>query len=160
MVSNSSELSSIGFFLFRHRYTWFPNQFCLWVSYSEERISVRVGREGGSPIMQDRFPQTSWYQDLGTKILIPIVILIVNLIGDLIVNLVVNTLSSKRLDAKRHYVILAKALDGIWQSVMAVWPNTQCLSADNIMSLGIKSSATESVGSKEFGKSADVAGSN
>ena len=30
------------------------------------------------------------------------------------VNLVVNTLISKRLDAKRHYVILAKALDGIW----------------------------------------------
>ena len=25
-----------------------------------------------------------------------------------------NTLSSKRLDAKRHYVIWAKALDGIW----------------------------------------------
>ena len=44
--------------------------------------------------------------------------LVVNLVGNpvvnLIVNLVVNTLSSKRLDAKRHYVILAKALDGVW----------------------------------------------
>ena len=38
-----------------------------------------------------------------------------------------------RLDAKRHYVICAKALDG---------PNTiQCLGSDDIMSLGIKSSA-------------------
>ena len=43
-----------------------------------------------------------------------VVNLVVNLIVNLIVNLVVNTLSSKRLDAKRHYVILAKALDGIW----------------------------------------------
>ena len=39
------------------------------------------------------------------KILVPIL--------NLVVNLVANTLSSKRLDAKRHYVILAKALDGI-----------------------------------------------
>ena len=39
---------------------------------------------------------------------------IVNLIVNLTVNLVVNTLSSKRFDAKRHDVILAKALDGIW----------------------------------------------
>ena len=37
-----------------------------------------------------------------------------NLAMNLIVNLVMNSLSSKRLDAKRHYVILAKALDGIW----------------------------------------------
>ena len=43
-----------------------------------------------------------------------VVKLVVNFIVNLIVNLVVNTLSSKRLDAKRHYVILAKALDGIW----------------------------------------------
>ena len=35
------------------------------------------------------------------------------------VNLVVNTLSSRRLDAKRHYVIGAKALDGIWPVVHA-----------------------------------------
>ena len=64
-------------------------------------------------------PRTSSPKDLGTKILVPIVNLVVNLvvnlIVNLIVNLVVNTLSSKRLDAKRHYVILAKALDGIWQ---------------------------------------------
>ena len=39
-----------------------PNQACLWGSYSKERISVRVNREGGSPVMQDRFPQRSWYQ--------------------------------------------------------------------------------------------------
>ena len=31
---------------------------------------------------------------------------------NLVVNLVMSTLRSKRLDAKRHYVILAKALDG------------------------------------------------
>ena len=43
-----------------------------------------------------------------------VVILIVNVVVKLIVNLVVNTLSSKRLNAKRQYVILAKALDGIW----------------------------------------------
>ena len=65
--------------------------------------------------MQDRFPQRSWYHGLSTKILVPImnliVKLIVNLIVNLIANLVVNTLSSKRLDA---YVILAKAMDGIW----------------------------------------------
>ena len=47
-------------------------------------------------------PRTGSPKDLGTKILVPIV------------NLVVNILSSKRLDAKKHYVISAKALDGIW----------------------------------------------
>ena len=74
-----------------------------------------------------------------------------------------------RLDAKRHYVILAKALDGIWPvghacaqhntahacgstaaavasaqhcKGMTNWPNTiQCLGSDDIMSLGIKSFA-------------------
>ena len=81
-------------------------------------------------------PRTGSPKDLGTKILVPIVNLImalmvhknlivnlvvnlvmnrvVNRVVNLVVNLVVNTLSSKRLDAKRHYVILAKALDGIW----------------------------------------------
>ena len=43
-----------------------------------------------------------------------VVSLVVNLVVNLIVNLVVNTLSSKRFDAERQYVILAKALDGIW----------------------------------------------
>jgi len=47
-----------------------PNQACLWGSDSLERISVRVVREGGSPVTQDR-PQRSCYQDLGTRILIP-----------------------------------------------------------------------------------------
>ena len=70
-----------------------------------------------------------------------------------------------RLDAKRHQVILAKALDGIWPvghacavlcwgtcqrsdrcwwhyTVMPNRPNTiQCLGDDDLMSLGIKSSA-------------------
>ena len=50
-------------------------------------------------------PRTGSPKDLGTKILVPIVNLVVNLIVNLVVNLVVNTLSSKRLDAKRHYVI-------------------------------------------------------
>ena len=63
--------------------------------------------------MHDRFPQRSWYQDLGTRILVPgsfvenlivnlVVNLVMNLIVNLIVNLVVNTFSSKRLGAKRH----------------------------------------------------------
>ena len=70
----------------------------------------------------------------------------------------------RRLDAKRHYVILAKALDGIWPvshacvvlcsgtrrrrasaqhcTGKAKWPNTiQCLGSDDIMSLDIKASA-------------------
>ena len=83
-----------------------------------------------------------------------------------------NTLSSKRLDATGHYVILAKAPDGIWPvghacavlcwgTVAAVgasaqhctgitnWPNTiQCLGSDDIMSPGIKSFATEGVHDK------------
>ena len=42
-----------------------PNQACLWGSYSNERILVRVGREGGSPVMQGN------QKDLGTKILVP-----------------------------------------------------------------------------------------
>ena len=64
--------------------------------------------------------------------------LVVKLIVNLIVNLVVNTLSCKRRDAKRHYVILAKALDGMWPvghacaagasaqhcTGMTNWPNT------------------------------------
>ena len=68
-----------------------------------------------------------------------------------------NTLGSKRLDAKRHYVIWAKALDGIWPvglssaqhcTGMTKWPNTiQCLCSDDVKSLGIKSSATEVLGS-------------
>ena len=56
--------------LFRNVVVFFPNQACLWGSYSKERISVDEGREGGSPAMQDRFPQRSWYRDLGTKILV------------------------------------------------------------------------------------------
>ena len=96
--------------IFRSDLSWtqklFPNQACLWGSYNPEKISVRVPREGGSP------------KDFGTKILVPIVNLVVNLIENLIVNLIVNfganTLSSKRLDARRHHVILEKALDGIW----------------------------------------------
>ncbi len=36
-----------------------------------------------------------------------------------------NTLSCKRLDAKRHYVILAKGLDGIWPVQLLVMP-VQC----------------------------------
>ena len=69
-----------------------------------------------------------------------------------------NPQEGRRLDAKRQYVILAKALDGIWQvghargtaaagasaqhcTGMTNWPNTiQCLGSDDIMSLGIKSS--------------------
>ena len=66
---------------------------------------------------------------------------------------------------KRHYVILAKALDGIWPvgdasavlccgkaaagasaqhcTGMTNWPNTiHCLGQDDIMSLGIQSSAS------------------
>ena len=58
-----------------------------------------------------------------------------------------------RLDAKRHYVILAKALDAIWPvgharasaqhcTGMTNWPNSiQCLGSYDMMSLGIKSSA-------------------
>ena len=51
---------------------FFPNPACLWGSYNKEKISVRVGREGGSPIMQGPVPPKilvprSWYQDLGTK---------------------------------------------------------------------------------------------
>ena len=69
-----------------------------------------------------------------------------------------------RLDAKRHYVILAKALDGIWPighayavlccgtaaagasaqhcTGMTKCPNTiLCLDSGDIMPLGIKSSA-------------------
>ena len=34
-----------------------PNQACLLGSYNPEWISVRVLREGGSPIMQAQFPQ-------------------------------------------------------------------------------------------------------
>ena len=48
-------------------------------------------------------------------------------------NLVVNTLSSKRLDAKRHYVISAKALQRHDQ--LAKYHSVP------LMSLGIKSSA-------------------
>ena len=52
---------------------FFPNQACLWGSYSNERISVRVRREGGSPVTQGPVPPKilvprSWYLDLGTKI--------------------------------------------------------------------------------------------
>ena len=78
---------------------------------------------------------------------------------------------SGRFDAKGHYVIVAKPLDGIWPvghacavlcwgtaaaagataqhcTAMTNWPNTiQCLGSDDIMSLGIKSSATEVLGS-------------
>ena len=62
-------------------------------------------------------PRTVSPKDLGTKILVPIVNLIVNLvvnlvmnlvvnpIVNLIVNIVVNTLSCKRFDAKRNYVL-------------------------------------------------------
>ena len=68
-----------------------------------------------------------------------------------------NPQESGRLDAKRHYVISAKALDGIWPAAavgasaqhctgMTNWPNTiQCLGSDDIMSLGIKSFATEGI---------------
>ena len=35
---------------------FFPNQACLWGSYSNERISVSGCREGGSPIMQGPVP--------------------------------------------------------------------------------------------------------
>ena len=35
---------------------FFPNQACLWGSYSKERISVGVVRVGGSPIMQGPVP--------------------------------------------------------------------------------------------------------
>ena len=76
-----------------------------------------------------------------------------------------NPQEGQRLDAKRREVILAKALDGIWSvghacavlcwstrrhrrapaqhcTGMTNWPNTiQCLGSDDIMSLGIKSSA-------------------
>ena len=56
--------------------SFFPNQACLWGSYSNERISVRRRREGGSPVTQGPVPPKilvprSWYQDLGTKILVP-----------------------------------------------------------------------------------------
>ena len=34
-----------------------------------------------------------------------------------------------RLDAKRHYVILAKALDGIWPLVMPVQCSAEALTA-------------------------------
>ena len=85
--------------------------------------------------------RTSSPKDLGAKILIPIV--------NLVANLVVNTLSSKRLDAKRHYVILAQAAVGASAqhcTGMTNWPNTiQCLGSDDIMSLGIKSSAFQRV---------------
>ena len=82
----------------------FPNQACLWASYSSERISVRVPREGGSPTMQKRFPQRSWYQDLVTKMMVPtvnldvnlIVNLVAHLVVNLVMNLVVNAFSSKQ----------------------------------------------------------------
>ena len=52
--------------------TFYPNQACLWGAYSKERISVRVGREGGSPVTLGPVPPKilvprSWYQDPGTK---------------------------------------------------------------------------------------------
>ena len=72
-----------------------------------------------------------------------------------------------RLVAKRHYVILAKALDGIWLvcyacavlcwgtaagapalhcTGMTNWPTTiQCLGYDDLMSFRIKSFATEGI---------------
>ena len=56
-------------YLFRHS-PYFPNQACLWGSFSNESISARVCREGGSPVMQDRFPQRAC-RDLGTKISAP-----------------------------------------------------------------------------------------
>ena len=49
----------------------FPNQGCLCGSYNKERIWVRVRRDGVSPVMQERFPQRSWYQDLGTRHVVP-----------------------------------------------------------------------------------------
>ena len=49
-----------------------PNQACLWGSHNKERISVRVVREGGSPITPPKIlVPRSWYQDLATKILVP-----------------------------------------------------------------------------------------
>ena len=47
---------------------FFPNQACLWGSYKNERISVRIKLEGGSPVTQDRVPPKilvpgSWYQE-------------------------------------------------------------------------------------------------
>ena len=50
----------------------FPNQACLWGSYNKERISVRVGREGRSPVALGPVPPkilvpSSWYQDFGTQ---------------------------------------------------------------------------------------------
>ena len=61
---------------FHSRSLFFPNQACLWGSYSKERISVRVVREGGSPVTLGPVPPKilvpgSWYQDLGTRILVP-----------------------------------------------------------------------------------------
>ena len=84
-----------------------------------------------------------------------------------------NPQEGARLDAKRHHVILAMALDGIWPvghccavlcsdtaaagaseqhcTGMTNWPNTiQCLGSDDIMSLGIKSFATQGVGTKNL----------
>ena len=46
----------------------FPNQACLRGSCSPERISVRIPRDGGSPVTLDRFPQRSWYHDLGAHL--------------------------------------------------------------------------------------------
>ena len=59
-----------------------------------------------------------------------------------------------RLDAKIHYVILAKALDDITTvghacAGMTNWPNTmQCLGSDDVMSLGITSFNTKNQGSR------------
>ena len=46
-------------------FPYFPNQACLWGSYSLE-ISVRVPRESGSPVTQERFPQGCQMENLGT----------------------------------------------------------------------------------------------
>ena len=62
--------------LFVCSFVFSPNQACLWGSYSNERISVSGRREGGSPITLGPVPPKilvprSWYQDLGTRILVP-----------------------------------------------------------------------------------------
>ena len=51
-------------------FQFFPNQACLWGSYSKERISVRVVREGGSPVTLGPVPPKilvprSWYKTYG-----------------------------------------------------------------------------------------------
>ena len=48
-------------------FSFIPQPGLPWGSYSPERISVGVVREGGSPGYAGPVPQRAWYQDPGTN---------------------------------------------------------------------------------------------